>query len=107
MSSPNSTDTQRIVAVVTPEITSMDNVLVSYPPIAKWESRIACKWRITNLMGETLYFNTIIGEGKSESFATAFTHQSLAAQSMVPALQDHYRKLLADLTGRRWWEGNN
>jgi hypothetical protein len=102
--SPNPTDTQGIEAVVTPEITSMDNVLVGFPPFSKWESRLVCKWTVTTLNGEVVYLNTIVGEGRYEALTTAFSYHKKLAQSMIPAVQDHFRKLLADLTERRWWE---
>lgn len=90
--------------IVTPEIVNMDNVLVGFPPWSKWESRLSCKWTIKNLDGDVIYLNTIVGEGRYEAVTSAFTYRDRLAQSMLPAIQDQYGKLLADLMARRWWE---
>jgi len=93
-----------IAVIVTPEIVTLENVLVGFPPVSKWNTRVSCKWTIKTFQGEQKYLNTIVGEGHYEAFTTGFTYGTRLAESMVPAIQDHYKKLLVDITTRPWWE---
>lgn len=104
LESSDSKNNKGINVIITPEIVDLENVLVGFPPMSKWESRLSCKWTIKNLDGDVVYLNTIIGEGRYKAFTTAFTYRNRLAQSMLPAIQDHYEKLLADLLARHWWE---
>lgn len=91
-------------AYVTPEIVDIGNVLTGIPPFSKWDSRIACKWVIKTPEEKILYVNTIVGEGKYEAVTTGFTFGDHLGKSMIPAIQDHYEKLVENLISTRWWD---
>lgn len=95
---------QSVTVIVTPEIVDLDNRLTGFPPASKWDSRIGCKWTITRIDGKVLYMNTVVGEGQYKAFTTAFTFNNRLGKSMIPAVQDHYSKLVAHLLSVKWWD---
>ncbi len=104
LESMNTMNAHGVLVIVTPEIVNVDNMLGGFPPRGKWQTRLSCKWTIKNLNGDVIYLNTIVGEGRYETFTSGFSTRDDVAHSIIPALQDHYTKLLTDLMQRHWWE---
>jgi hypothetical protein len=95
---------QGIAAIVTPEMVDSENRQVGFPPKAKWDSRIVCKWTISRPDGKLLYMNTITGEGHYEAFTTAFSFGEHLGKSIIPAVQNHYKNLTTNLLTAQWWQ---
>jgi hypothetical protein len=88
--------------IIFPSIEKVDNMMASAFPFV-WDSYFICKWSIKGRNGKLLYVNTVTGEGHYKS---SFNSNKFA-ESVVPAVQDHFNKLTAHLLSTKWWENIN